>query len=153
MKKSILFFLTILIATSCSINYNTEIVDINTLELENTSWKLKKEIYTFQNGTTEIYAVNPNNNTGNEYYFIWNFYELPIIIIENSPYTYDQNVLWSENNSLLSITIQTNPTLIQNNFEIIELTETFMKVKFTNHNVVSTLHGIATEVFYEFDKI
>jgi hypothetical protein len=120
--------------------------------LENTTWKLTKEVWGFPNGNTEVF-VKQSDHDG---VFTWVFLKNQKINILHQPYSFEEIAEWSKIGDLLTIKFSANSSnqVTIRNYKIIELTNTFMKVdvELGNTFIASSGNGIASKVYYELTK-
>jgi hypothetical protein len=141
----ILFLFVSILYTSCS----KEVIKTN-LDLENTSWKLTNETWSFPNGKTQIFSKS-NEGDG---IFIWYFESNSIAKVHHKPYEVIENANWQKDKNTLTIkTINSDSSFTIRHYTIIELTEITMKLNVEEINGASSHFGIANKITIELKNL
>lgn len=117
--------------------------------LENTTWKLTKEIWTFPNGNVQTF-VKQSDLDG---VYTWFFLNNQDIKILTEPYTGEVSGTWTRNNDKIIITVLANGNYIIGNYKILKLTDRLMIVDFEDQNGVTSENGRADKMIFEFRKL
>jgi hypothetical protein len=125
--------------------------DQDPLALENTTWKLTREIWTFPNGNTEIF-VKQSDLDG---VFTWIFLNNQKVKILYEPYSFEESGQWSKAGDIVTIKVLTNTNDIGSirDYKIIELTKSFIKLDVDLSNLFSSsVNGTPSKIYYELKK-
>lgn len=121
------------------------------LNLENTVWRLKKEVWTYPNGNTEVFEKKTNA----EGVSTWLFLSDQKVKILYEPYSFQQNGDWIHANNLTTIRLVTNTNDDNTrDFVVRELSANSMilDAKTGGSTIASSEHGIASKVYYELER-
>ena len=117
--------------------------------LENTTWKLTREIWTFPNGNTEIFEKQSDGDG----VFTWFFSNNNNIRILWLPYTYEESGTWNLFDNRITTSTRVDPSsMIQTrHFKIVEHTNSFMKVDAEGQGG-SSINGQTSNIYYELAR-
>lgn len=122
------------------------------LNLENTVWRLKKEVWTYPNGSTEVFEKKTNA----EGVSTWLFLSNQKVKVLYEPYSFQQNGDWVNANHAMTIRLMTNTNEGDNtrDFVVRELSTHSMTLdsKTSGSTIASSEHGIASKVYYELER-
>jgi hypothetical protein len=119
---------------------------IDSADLENTTWKLTKEIWTFPSGNTQTFIKGDLDGI-----FSWDFINDKDVKISYSPYYVQENGTWTKANNRITITVLHGADSFVRNYKIVVLKGSFMKVDVEEQRA-ETSEGRASKVYYELRK-
>jgi hypothetical protein len=122
---------------------------VKPVALENTTWKLTKEIWYFANGNVQTFIKQDNLDWTFTFFFLNN----RDITILNEPYTVEEIGTWTRVDDRLTMTVSIdNHNTFIKHYKILELTDQFMKVDFEDQHGESSEDGKAIKMVYELSR-